>query len=211
MQNNTLKMYVDQTLDSQRKQTLDELKSFLKTFPIHGGTGLALYLGHRRSYDFDLFSPNPISRNLNKQVRDKMQIKQILFDTTDEFTFINEKEVKITFLYYPYKSLEENHEENGIYVGSLNDLIANKFFVIGRRAEIRDYIDIYTILQKYSLDYCINLTLKKFGNLTTEKIILGQVAYLSGLNFQDQVFKDMNIKKKKFTDFLKNIAHSFIF
>jgi hypothetical protein len=42
-------------LDQKRKKLLPLFQIFKKDFYLAGGTGLALQLGHRKSYDFDFF------------------------------------------------------------------------------------------------------------------------------------------------------------
>jgi hypothetical protein len=37
----------------------DELAPMPRSFILYGGTAVALHLGHRRSVDFDFFSPDP--------------------------------------------------------------------------------------------------------------------------------------------------------
>ena len=63
------KLYLD-ILDDRRKRLFSMLKSFEGEWVLAGGTALALQIGHRKSIDFDLFSPKPISRTLYHSVCD---------------------------------------------------------------------------------------------------------------------------------------------
>jgi hypothetical protein len=49
------KIYLDQSLDLERKKTLKILSPLKKEAVLGGGTALALQLGHRKSFDFNLF------------------------------------------------------------------------------------------------------------------------------------------------------------
>ena len=197
------KLFIEKVLDKDRLEVLDKLKPFLKDFPIHGGTGLALYFGHRISFDFDLFGGSLLKNSFSKNVFATIKPSNIEVNTEDELTFFTQNNVKITFLYYPFESLEKSYEEDGIFVASLPDLIANKFYTIGRRGEIRDYVDVYFILQKYSLEECLDLAERKYSDSFNKKILLGQLAYFNDLNFDDPTFSYTKISQEEFKKFFE--------
>lgn len=203
-------MFIHKVLDKDRLKVLEKLRPFLKEYPICGGTGLALHLGHRISYDFDLFGEQNLPKFLDKRVQEVFTDSNIIRSTSDELTLFSSNQVKVTFLYYPFKKLEPDFMEEGVYTGSLSDLIANKFYVIGRRAEIRDYIDIYNILKIKSLDECLNLSILKYGNLLSKKTILGQLKYVEDLDFQDPVFLVSKLTKEELINFLSEKAEEYL-
>jgi len=49
-----------QIFNSNQTALLPLVKQFRKEFYLVGGTAIALYLGHRRSIDFDLLKFNPL-------------------------------------------------------------------------------------------------------------------------------------------------------
>ena len=49
-------------LTKNQLELLPSLNSFSKDFVLVGGTAIVLYLGHRESIDFDLFTSNRIKR-----------------------------------------------------------------------------------------------------------------------------------------------------
>jgi predicted nucleotidyltransferase component of viral defense system len=149
-----------------------------------------------------MYIQQTLDKDRLEKILDTFPKSKLILNTADELTFFTQGNVKITFLYYPFKKLEPDKEEEGVYVGSLNDLIANKFYVIGRRAEIRDYIDIYHILKIKSLEECINIAIKKYGELISKKVILGQLKYLDDLDFKDPVFLASNLSKEELGSFL---------
>ena len=55
------RLYFD-ILTREQEKTLESLKAFSKYGSLAGGTALAVQLNHRRSYDFDIFFPEPISK-----------------------------------------------------------------------------------------------------------------------------------------------------
>ena len=52
MSNNTSNLFCN-VLDAQRSAVLEKIKHLLVGWYLAGGTGLALQIGHRVSYDFD--------------------------------------------------------------------------------------------------------------------------------------------------------------
>jgi len=50
-------LFLDQ-LDKERRQVFKKLKVFSSSFVLAGGTAIMLQIGHRLSYDFDLFCSN---------------------------------------------------------------------------------------------------------------------------------------------------------
>jgi len=55
-------------LTKEQIQLLPLIKQFRKDYYLVGGTAIALYLGHRRSVDFDLFSNGTIRRRRIKRI-----------------------------------------------------------------------------------------------------------------------------------------------
>lgn len=55
-------------LNDNQKRLLTLMAQFRREYYLVGGTAIALYIGHRRSIDFDLFKPSTINhkRNLDK-------------------------------------------------------------------------------------------------------------------------------------------------
>lgn len=77
-----------------------------------------------------------------------MPIENIVVDTLDELTVFTISNVKITFLYYPFKPLFEHIKtEAGLRLFPIKEIALQKAYTIGRRGEYRDYFDLYTILK----------------------------------------------------------------
>jgi len=53
-------------LTDEQQQLLPLIGLFSKEYYLVGGTAIALYIGHRRSVDFDLFTPGEINRKESK-------------------------------------------------------------------------------------------------------------------------------------------------
>ena len=185
-----LNIHLD-VLDKERQELLETLAQSLKglrgkqaPFILGGGTALALQIAHRKSFDFDFFSQSEIPKNLIEKLSPIISIANISADTGDELTFFTKKEIKITFLYYPFShTFPLVTLENGLRLFPIKDIATQKAYTIGRRGEYRDYFDLYTILKsKYiSLPKLVSETKKIYGSVFEEKIFLEQLVYFGDL------------------------------
>lgn len=192
------KLFLDRVLTAERKHNLAKLTPFFAQFTLCGGTGLALQWGHRISNDFDLFTSFPLPRFFSQKVGKVLDIASIAVDTSDELTLFTKDNVKVTFLMYPFVSIEQDVIIDTIRLGSVADLVANKCYTLGRRVEIRDYIDVYESLKHQSLATSIEQTKNKFGNLFDEKLFLGQLGCFDGLQYDDPTFADYGVAQSAF-------------
>ena len=176
-------MHLD-ILDNKRQKLLQKLLPIAKDFVLGGGTALALQLAHRKSFDFDFFSPSPIHKRLLEKLSQELSIQNIAVDTSDELTFFDSDDIKITFLYYPFKSYFEVLElENGLRIFPIKEIALQKAYTIGRRGEYRDYFDLYTILKRndIKLNELILVAKKVYGGVFDEKLFLEQLVYFEDL------------------------------
>lgn len=187
MNKNISKLHLD-LLDKKRQKLLQKLIPYVANFVLSGGTALSLQLSHRKSFDFDFSSSSVIPKKLLEKVSKAIKIKNVVVDTLDELTFFTANDIKVTFLYYPFKVRSKPIKViNGLLMFSVKEITLQKAYTIGRRGEYRDYFDLYTILSQG----CINLsklifeTKKVYGSLFDEKLFLEQLVYFGDiLNFK---------------------------
>jgi len=132
-------------------------------FYLSGGTALALHLGHRESEDLDFFSqdefyPEQLQRVLEKELN--------LTDVTAETGTLNcyANGVKLQFLYYPYRLLEPLKTLDSIKISSVQDIAGTKLLTISSRGSKKDFIDLYFILELFSLKELFELLNKKYSD-----------------------------------------------
>lgn len=211
MNKNILKIHLD-ILDKERWEVLQKLLPFTKNYVLGGGTALSLQLSHRKSFDFDFFSQSPIPQKLLESLSQKLTVDHTSVDTRDELTFFTIDQIKITFLYYPFKPLFKHIEtKEGLRLFPIKEIALQKAYTIGRRGEYRDYFDLYTIFQnKYiSLDEVINKAKQVYGSLFDEKMFLEQLVYFGDiLNFEvipvpGKIFPAPDTIKKYFEELIK--------
>jgi len=175
------RLYFD-ILTKEQRETLRSLKVFSRHGILAGGTALAMQLGHRRSYDFDIFFPQPISKRLLLKVKDHFKKVQVLVDTSDELTLITPLGVKASFVFYPFRPLYKTISTAHLRIYSWKDIALDKAYAIGRRGEWRDYIDLYFGMKNgLSLKKIIKEARKKFGDLFSEKLFLSQLCYFGDI------------------------------
>lgn len=153
-------------LNKNQEEVLSKL-SFLANdeYYLAGGTALAIQLGHRTSFDFDFYTPNHFDQNtLFDKLQEIFADEAIKTSLAKNTLFCTLKTVDCSFFTYPYKLLEEPVLEMGIALASLEDIAAMKLVAVNRRPAKRDYIDVYYLLSKFSLEEMIDFAKKKFPN-----------------------------------------------
>ncbi|NTU46439.1 nucleotidyl transferase AbiEii/AbiGii toxin family protein [Candidatus Roizmanbacteria bacterium] len=132
----------------------------VKSFYFTGGTALTeFYLHHRYSEDLDFFSKTPLENQyLSVKMHEWSEQYQFTFQSRFievvyifNLTFADGEQLKVDFGYYPYKQLEKGTTYKSIPVDSELDIAINKLNTISQRTEIKDFVDLYFLLQKYSV------------------------------------------------------------
>src|SRR3989344_905141 len=134
-------------------------------FYMAGGTALALQIGHRTSLDFDFYNPKHFAssplydkiENISKSNAEKIsQHKDTLICRADG--------VNLSFFWYSHKLIENPINAQGILLASLGDIAAMKLIAISSRPVQRDYIDIFYLLKKFTLEEMFAFGYKKYPN-----------------------------------------------
>ncbi len=154
----------------------------LSSFYLSGGTALAgVYLHHRFSDDLDFFSFEPIDgRFLHKFIKiieKKMGAHSTryehIFDRNLFFLKLSKREeLKMEFTQYPFKQLSKVELQHGLRVDSLRDIAANKLMALLDRFDPKDFVDLFFLLKRFSLEKIKKDAEKKFGS-KIDNIFLG--------------------------------------
>lgn len=129
------------------------------SFYFTGGTALAqYYLKHRESIDLDFFSfekfdPQIIVKFINFSAEKLGLTSSYKFEDPTHIYFLKFKDgcqLKVDFAHYPFKQLEKMVKHDGVMVDSFFDISVNKFFTLSQRLEVKDYVDVYFVMQKYN-------------------------------------------------------------
>jgi len=174
-------------LQTNQKELLPYLNRFEASHYLVGGTAIALQIGHRRSIDFDLFTKGTLDHaSLLEPFRSTFGIDQIMIDEPQELTF-STNGVKLTFLAYPFSVEHHSHEELVLPTPDLVTLGALKAYALGRRGKWKDYVDLYFILQKYSIADIVKHAQPMFGREFDEKLFRVQLSYFDDIDYSEQV------------------------
>lgn len=156
-------------------------QSFPKTFYFTGGTALsAFYFHHRASEDLDFFSEEPFDQNVILDIiKDISQTLKTTYRYTQHeriniFEFVSNKNellIKIDFVHHPYKRLEKGMQTSHIAVDSLLDIATNKLLTINQRSEVKDFVDLYFLLKKFTF-WDLTYALKTKYNMEIDIILL---------------------------------------
>lgn len=175
-------------LSIEQKSLLDWAKQFKREFYLVGGTAISLYLGHRKSIDFDLFKLKPVNlRKFLTAVSDSGLPYSILYRDTDQIHFMVNG-VKVTFFWYPYEITAKQDVDGVFRVPSLLDLAAMKAFALGRRSKWKDYVDLYFLLKdSFSIEQVSARAQEIFGEEFSEKLFRAQLCYFDGVDYSEEV------------------------
>jgi len=171
-------------LSREQNEVLERLKKSVLSnnlFYLAGGTGLAIILAHRKSYDFDFFSKDQFSTEKLLEIivksfeEDEVILSEIKEDTL--IVFLNN--IQVYFFQYNYPLLKNLMKKDGLYIASLEDILAMKVIAIIQRGTKKDFIDLWTIIEekKYSLQDIFIFCKTKYGKAFSESIALKALTY----------------------------------
>ena len=151
---------------SHTLELLNRLSSELASTDLRlvGGTALALQYGHRNSVDLDFFGTlDDEVLNLH-EVLDSIGRYEVIKETAHIRVYILEG-VKIDFVdYSQYPWIDAPVMEDGLCLASPRDIAAMKINAIEGRGSRKDFIDIYFLLQHYSLNEILGFYQQKYPN-----------------------------------------------
>ena len=137
----------------------------LNDFELVGGTALSLQLGHRISIDIDLFCQKTFeTRELKETLLVNFKNHELSFDYETKNTLIGSiDQIKVDFIRHAYPKVKETKIVDGIRLCSQEDLAAMKISVItDNGSRMKDFVDLYYLLQKFSLKEIIGFYEKKY-------------------------------------------------
>ncbi len=197
-------------LNSDQENLLPLLKAFSLDYYLVGGTAIALYFGHRRSIDFDLFTDKSFnSMYLRTKILGSYKIEQTFSQGEGELTILINK-VKITFFHYPFIIERPTDFDSFIKLPDLLTLGAMKAFALGKRAKWKDYVDLYFIFQKYSFKELVDKTSSIFKNEFNEKLFRAQLSYFEDIDYSEEIqyIEGFEKKDEDIKQFLEKISLS---
>ena len=196
-------------LTKEQNALLPLIQQFSREYYLVGGTAVALYLGHRRSIDFDLFTDLELDHESVKTIIAKSQFPttEIVYEAHDQLHIVVNS-VKMTFFHFSYPVEHLVNFEEIIQIPSLVDLAAMKAYALGKRAKWKDYVDLYFLLRDhFSLKDISSRAKEIFGKFFNEKLFREQVCYFDDIDYREIVeFIGREIHEQEIKDLLTEVA-----
>ena len=176
----------------------------LKNFNLVGGTALALYMGHRKSIDLDLFS---------QQELDILEIEEYLKGT---YNFINKNaiqqseatligfinNVKVDLIQYNYPLINPLYVHDLIRLVSMQDIAAMKLTAISQNGtRLKDFVDVAFLSTKMSFRDMLDAFEFKYPKTNKMSAVKG-LTYFGDIDFSIKIdltngkFKWNHIEKR---------------
>ena len=205
-----------QLQNKEQQIILDQISKneFVRShFYFTGGTALsAVYLQHRYSDDLDFFSESKFDNQTiltlmegwGKENNFSLQARFAEVVYIFNLAFKNKRKLKVDFGYYPYKRLRKGQIINGVAVDSLLDIATNKLLTVTSRSDVKDFVDLYYLLQKFTVWDLMEGIRIKF-RMKVEPLLLG-ADFLKIDDFENLpvMLKPLNLEKLQ--EFYKTLA-----
>lgn len=141
-------------------RNLMEAKSLSGTRLV-GGTGLALQYGHRMSVDLDLFGHvEEEDEDIRSVLRQAGRLT--VLKTSKNIKIYAVDRIKVDIVNYSYPWIDGCIDEDGIRLASPKDIAAMKVNAIEGRGTKKDFIDMYSLLQRYTLKDILDFYQQKY-------------------------------------------------
>ena len=175
-------------LNSQQIELLPLMSQFKREYYLVGGTAIALYIGHRRSIDFDLFKLSSINHKKNLDRIVKSGYEHTVTRRVAEQMNLIVNGVKVTFFQYPFPIKPLANFEDYFRLPSLLELAAMKAYALGRRSKWKDYVDLYFLLTGFfTIEEVSKCAEYLFGELYSEKLFRSQLCYFDDIDYSETV------------------------
>jgi len=198
-----------QIITENQKIILGEIKNnawLKRSFYLSGGTALsAFYLQHRYSNDLDFFSKEKFDNEIifslmgewgkNHGFSFQSRFVEVVYKFNLEFK--GSQSLTIDFAYYPYGQLGEELNFEGIRIDSLFDIAVNKMLIIGQRTDVKDFVDLYFLLQKFSVGDLMEGVKKKFMMEQEPLLLAADLLKIEDFDFLPRMVKPLNLEQLK--------------
>jgi hypothetical protein len=180
-------------------QTLQQDNIF-EGFFLVGGTALSLQIGHRISFDIDLFSRTAFDSNVLLEYLEKKYNFSLQYIHTNTLKgFINN--IFVDIITHDYDYVFQPLTEDGIRMLSKADIAAMKVNAItGNGTRTKDFVDFYFLLKEYSFAELVSFYIKKYSS-RNEFHAIKSLTYFNDLSESDWPNlvkeKDLTLNKLK--------------
>ncbi len=208
-------------LNKKQKVILEEFSrdpSLSSVFYFTGGTALSeFYLQHRESEDLDFFSQKSFDPQLVLQrvetwsKKYDFRIKPSFVEPTHIYilNFSDGEQLKIDFAYYPYPKLAPEKKLDGVLMDSFLDIGANKLLAVNQRTEVKDFVDLYFILQNLNFWQLRDGVKAKFNVNLEPYLTAADYLKVADFEFLPKMLRELSLEtlKEFFQSEAKKLGH----
>lgn len=178
-------MLYTQTVNPELLELLNELMAheLFSDFLLVGGTGLALQIGHRHSIDIDLFGKRDLEEIEISAFLNKLGKAQVLKKSKNILIYsING--IKVDFVNYSYPWVNAPIVIGNMRLASKEDIGAMKLNAISGRGSKKDFVDLYFLLQEFSLKELFGFFKEKYPD-GSEFLVLKSLTYFGDADLDE--------------------------
>ncbi len=174
------------TVESNTLELLELLMSqqILRDFVLVGGTALALQLGHRRSIDLDLFGSGDIHVVDHHLMNSSIYPNINVISRSPSILIFQINGIKVDFVNYPFAWLRPWITREDIRMAAKEDIAAMKIEAITGRGSRKDFVDLFFLLDFFSLDEIMAFHKEKFPR-SSQFLALKSLVYFNDAEQQD--------------------------
>jgi hypothetical protein len=178
----------------------------LKDFALVGGTALALYMGHRKSVDLDLFSQRIFQvEKLQDHLCEKYGFTTLNMADITLIGVIDD--IKVDCIYYKYPLVEPVSEIEEIRLTSMPDIAAMKLTAIAQSGtRLKDFVDVAFLSTKMSFNNMLDAFREKFPR-TNIVGVTKSLLYYNDIDFSAEI--DLITGKYNWKDITKRLQAMF--
>lgn len=163
-----------QTVTPDTLELLKEIsaKPEMRGLRLVGGTALALQYGHRQSVDLDFFGTPAVPQDDIIDILSSLG-SIVVHNRTDRILQVVLRGIKVDVIDYSrYSWIDNPVLEEGLTLASPKDIAAMKINAVEGRGSRKDFIDIYMLLQHYTLGELLDFYQKKYPNYSFFRALL---------------------------------------
>lgn len=202
-----MKMLKLEILEEKTRILFDKLATHWYDFPLVWGTWLSLQIWHRTSVDLDFVVPRFVNHKDIQIFRKLSQNLEIVYQSKEQINMFVDG-VKVTIFSYWWKESFPLKKYKKLKIRDLRDIAISKSFSIWRREEIKDYIDLYFVLNEkfLSMDELIEFSKNKYNWDFSEKLFLKQLLLLEEIEQYEINYLRDEVSIKTIDDFFIDLV-----
>ncbi len=192
------------TIDPATLELLKQIQSMeeFSELRLVGGTALALQIGHRKSIDLDFFGHVEFEQLAINELFGSFHSVEVL-QKTKNINIFEINDVKVDFVNYSYPWLQKPLMIDGVLMAQKEDVAAIKIAAITGRGSKKDFVDLYFLLQDFSLQQILDFYNQKYFDASTY-LAIKSLTYFNDADLEENPEMIMAITWKTIKEKIKN-------